>query len=65
MTTLTNPIPGILRQVLNMLSHAWQQKVDAREVPQTARELHAMADRYQAGQPGFAADLRAAADRQT
>ncbi len=35
-----------------------------RDMALSARELHALADRYEASQPSFAADLRAAADRQ-
>jgi hypothetical protein len=35
-----------------------------REAALSARELRAMADRYEATQPSFAADLRAAAERQ-
>ena len=34
------------------------------DVALSARELRAMADRYEATQPSFAADLRAAAERQ-
>ena len=53
---------GALRRVLQAVS-ALFARTD-RDVALSARELRAMADRYEASQPSFAADLRAAAERQ-
>ena len=53
---------GALRRVFETLSTLFART--DRDVALSARELRAMADRYEATQPSFAADLRAAAERQ-
>jgi hypothetical protein len=53
---------GALRRVFETLAALFAPS--GREAALSVRELHAMADRYEATQPSFAADLRAAAERQ-
>jgi hypothetical protein len=69
-TTITQPaaftgrtVPaGALRRMLDALASMFAPS--DRDMALSAHELRAMADRYEAGQPSFAADLRAAAERQ-
>ena len=53
---------GALRRFAERVAALFGRSDD--DVSLSARELRAMAARYEASQPSFAADLRAAAERQ-
>jgi len=53
-------LQGLLARAFDAWIHAAQRQPRA---PETVRALHEKADRYEATQPGYAADLRFAARR--